>query len=304
MGRRVYFAAILGAMGTPWLIAVMGPTASGKTEFAETLADETGCQLINADAFQVYRWLDIGTGKSPRRAEYRMMDIIEPWEAFGAGDWIQRTVVHLHDLFENGKGAILVGGTLYYIRALLEQYADMHGPADPELRSKLSALELPELRTMLLSRDPAAADKVDLQNRIRVQRALERLDAPAISWTLPPFRTLKLSVDLQPELLRERIERRVDQMLSSGWLEEVAKLPERGVSRENPGMRAHGYRALWDVAFEGHELDVARAGVALEVAQYAKRQRTWLRKEPNVVKMPSQDEGNALAAAKAMILGV
>lgn len=290
-------------MAAPWLIAVVGPTASGKTDFAEALADVTGFQLINADAFQAYRWLDIGTGKSARRGEYLLMDILEPKESFGAGDWIQRTLPELERLFDEGRGAIVVGGTLLYVRALFEEYRDMHGPPHPELRARLNALELGDLQREAVERLPDGARGVDLRNRVRVQRALEKLDVPVVEWRLPGFRTLKLALDIEPDRLRERISKRVDVMLANGWLDEVASLSAKGVSKHDPGMRAHGYRALWEVAFEGEELEPVRDGIASEVAQYAKRQRTWLTKEPNVVKMPSQDEGQALAAAKALIFG-
>lgn len=288
----------------PCLVAVMGPTASGKTAFAEALSDETGFQLINADAFQVYRWLDIGTGKSARRREYLMMDLAEPREQFGAGQWLQQTSLHLAKLFEEERGAIIVGGTLYYVRALFEGYTDMRGAPPEKRRVELDLLSREELLEILHNREPEALVGLDTMNRVRVQRAVERTEALPISWETPAFRKVKLILDADPDTLRTRITQRVDDMMAEGWLDEVSSLPRHGVEREDPGMRAHGYRALWDVVFRGSNRDEARVGIASEVAQYAKRQRTWLRKEPNGVKMPSQDEGNALAAAKAMILGV
>lgn len=302
--RRVSGAQLAIDPQIPPLIAVMGPTASGKTSFAEALADQTGCQLINADAFQVYRGLDIGTAKSERRSDYLLMDLIEPTEDFGVGAWIRHAVAALEELARAGRGAIVVGGTLYYIRALFEEYADLREPPDPELRLALNRRTTEELNEELRARDPEAAATVDPANRVRVQRALERLESVPLRFTLPPFRKLKLGLDPDPAGLRDRIGLRVHRMVAEGWRQEVEELMVQGVPREAPGMRAHGYRAFWDVAAGASTLDEILPGIAVEVAQYAKRQRTWMRAEPNLVKMPNQDEGKALASALALLSGV
>lgn len=283
---------------SPTLVAIMGPTASGKTFLAESLADRLGWQLINADAFQVYRGLDIGTAKSPRRAEYALMDILEPHEPFGAGAWIERCVGVLNVLYREGRSAILVGGTLYYVRALMEGYTELYGPPDPELRAELNQRTLPDLLAELDQRAPSA--NVDRNNRVRVQRALEKLAASPQTFTLPPFRKVKLGLERTGP---ERILQRVEEMVESGWLDEVISLREHGVRRDDPGMRAHGYRAMWDVVEGRLDLPSAISQTAIEVNQYAKRQRTWLRREPNLVKLPTQDEGSALATALTLLQG-
>lgn len=281
----------------------MGPTASGKTALAEALADETGLQLVNADAFQVYRGMDIGTAKSSRRDDYLMMDLLEPWESFGAGEWILRIARELTELHENGRGAIVVGGTLYYIRALFEGYRDLKGPPDPALRASLDSRDLADLLGELEARDPATAANVDRSNRVRVQRALERLDAEPISWSIPTFRKVKIGLDTSSLLLRQRIVERVSMQIAEGWVDEIGALAQHGVRREDPGMRAHGYRALWDVFHDGANLNQAAKQIVIEVSQYAKRQRTWLRAEPELATMPSEDEGSALATALALLGG-
>lgn len=283
---------------SPTLVAIMGPTASGKTGLAEALADHLGWQLINADAFQVYRGLDIGTAKSPRKGEYALIDILEPQEPFGAGAWIERCVSVLDTLYREGRSAILVGGTLYYVRALMEGYTELYGPPDPELRAELNQRTLPDLLAELDRRAPNA--NVDRNNRVRVQRALEKLAASPQTFTLPHFRKVKLGLERTGP---ERILQRVEDMVKSGWLDEVISLRERGVSRDDPGMRAHGYRAMWDVVEGRLPLASAIVQTAIEVNQYAKRQRTWLRREPNLVKLPSQDERSALATALAFLQG-
>ncbi len=282
----------------------MGPTASGKTALAEAIADETRLQLINADAFQVYRGMDVGTAKSHRQADYLLMNLLEPWESFGAGEWIVRVATELAALHGKGRGAIVVGGTLYYIRALFEGYRDLKGPPDAAVRASLDTRTLADLLDELERRDPSAALAVDRRNRVRVQRALERLDAEPIEWSIPPFRKVKIGLDVKPDVLKRRIAERVPEQIAEGWLDEVRALALHGVQREDPGMRAHGYRALWDVVHDGADLGRAVEGVVQEVTHYAKRQRTWLRAEPELATIPCEDGGSALATALDLLGGL
>lgn len=279
----------------------MGPTASGKTALAEVLARELGLPLINADAFQVYRGLDIGTAKPEDRSNYHLLDLIEPWEPFGAGAWIRACVELLPQLFQEYRGAIVVGGTGYYIRALFEGYQDLAEAPVPGQREALLERSLESLVAELKERDPEAARRVDLNNRVRVQRAVERIDLPRLSWNLPQCRKVKIARLPDLEANRQRIAGRVAEMVEAGWLNEIRNLSARGVEREHPGMRAHGYRAMWDVIHGLQSLDDAIAATQVEVSQYAKRQRTWLRAEPNVDVITELDEGKALAQALELL---
>ncbi|MBZ0212587.1 MAG: (d)CMP kinase, partial [Nitrospirae bacterium] len=129
----------------PLLIAVMGPTGSGKSDLAEALADRLGARLINSDAFQVYRGMDIGTGKSPRKAEYDLMDILDPSEPYGVGRFVEDASRAATVAFDFGRAAILVGGTGLYARALTEGYADLAPAPDPDLRARLAQTPLAAL---------------------------------------------------------------------------------------------------------------------------------------------------------------
>lgn len=275
----------------------MGPTASGKSDLAEAMASELRFPLINADAFQVYRGLDIGTAKPTDRHNYHLLDIVDPWEEFGVGEWIRRVSDVLPQLFAEAGGAIVVGGSGYYIRALFEGYRDLADAPDPRRREELNRQSLEVLVAELQARDPSAAARVDLQNRVRVQRAVERLDLPTLDWSIPDCRKVKLARLPELERNRTRIFRRVEAMVELGWLDEIRGLILSGVQREHPGMRAHGYRAMWDVVHGERSLSEAIEATQVEVAQYAKRQRTWLRAEPNLITISAEDEGEALATA-------
>jgi tRNA dimethylallyltransferase len=209
----------------------------------------------------------------------------------------------LEKLFAEGRSAILVGGTGFYIRALVEQFTDLLPAPDPELRAYLNNMldhmGLQHLVDKLKEVNEAAAAKVDLNNPIRVTRALEKAldDRPPIKFQLPPFEVHKLGIVPSAEESNRRIEARTDQMILSGWIQEVIRLESQGVQYDDPAMRAIGYRELWEfIATLGVEeaqklatedtasdqLSLLKSRITLETVQYAKRQRTWLRSEPRL----------------------
>lgn len=270
-------------MGTgPKLIGLMGPTGSGKSTLAEALAERLDAQLINADAFQVYRGFDIGTNKSPSRDCYALIDIKSPDESYGVGEFVLDATEVLQECWERGRNAIVVGGTGLYVRALFEEYQDLLPSPTRELRAELSQLSLTELLSQLDKKEPG--HHVDRANRSRVQRALEKLLSPQtpIAFELPPFARIKLGLDVEPEILNPALELRTRHLLSSGWIEEVQTLLTNGVSEESAAFRAIGYseisRYLGDV-FDFEELVVQ---IQTQTRQYAKRQRAWMRSEPHL----------------------
>lgn len=282
------------ASSRPKLVAVMGPTASGKTEVAERLASLIGAQLINADAFQVYRGMDIGTAKPEAKERYLLLDLKEPREAFGAGEWVRLACDNLRRLWSEGRSAVVVGGTGFYIRALFERYEDMQGPPPGELRAELMAREkhegLRSLAAELARIEPGAAARVDPNNPVRVRRALERAlhrggNEPV---ELPPFDELKIGLDHAVPDLDARIEARTSALIEAGWIAEVRALLADGVPRNAPGMRAIGYSPLASYIGGDISLDDAIAQIVLATRQYAKRQRTWMRSEPRLFRLPRQ----------------
>ncbi len=265
----------------------MGPTAAGKTLVAEAIAARLGGVLINADAFQVYRGFDIGTAKPSARQNYRLLDILEPFEPFSVGQWVRLAVDELQVLHARRTPAVVVGGSGLYARALFEGYTDLAPPADPGLRSALEARVATEgLQDLVRELEwvaPDVASRIDLRNPVRVRRALERALTPFApsAVELPPFRKLKLALWPEQASHEAWIESRIEWMFRMGWLDEVEGLIAGGLTREMPASRAIGYRTLMDVAHGVMSIEGTASKIATETRQYAKRQRTWLRTEPN-----------------------
>lgn len=294
-------------MRVPWLLGVMGPTASGKTFLAEHLADVTGARLINSDAFQVYRGFDIGTAKSDRRDLYHLLDIKAPNEGYGVGEFMVDALALLQAAWEEGRPIIVVGGTGLYMRALFEEYSDLQASPPAELRLDLERREKEEGLASLVAELRALRPDLELdwKNPVRVRRALERTLAPAPvrSAALPPFKKLKVALDPETNWLNEKIDDRYHRMIEEGWLQEVQKLTAQGVLESAPAMRAIGYLALRRVAMGETTLEETGPGIRAQMRQYAKRQRTWLRSEPHLLRLPSEiSSADGLSANQDIIL--
>lgn len=277
----------------PRLIAIMGPTGSGKSLLAEKLGSSLDAMLISADAFHVYRGLDIGTNKPASKSRYQLLDIIEPTDGFGLGAWIKLALPLLDQAFERGQNVILVGGTGLYIRALMEEYKELHDLPEPALREKIMRWEAEEGLKGLIKRlneiDPEALGKLDQVSSLRVRRALEhRLgNQEVIQFQLPPFRKYKFGTVCTAEEFHLQLQQRLDAMLASGWIDEVKGLLSAEVPPDAPGFRAIGYHSIIKHLNGEITSERLRAEIFLLTKQYAKRQRTWLRSEPGLLSIPS-----------------
>lgn len=271
----------------PYLVAVMGPTASGKSALAESLASELDALLLNADAFQVYRGLDIGTSKPAGRAAYRLLDLVDPTDEYSVGQWVSDAIAELEPAWERGQDVVVVGGTGLAIRALFEGYSAMV-PPDPALRAEILEWEqkagLPALASHLSQVAPEIAARTDLRNPMRVRRALEKLRtlAQVRPVRVPPFLQVKTGLNPDVHALNASIGVRVRAMMEAGWGDEVRTLMGTGITMQAPGLRAIGYRALWEaIEIRGKTEDVIES-IIKDTQRYAKRQRTWLRSEPRL----------------------
>lgn len=292
----------MGIDRRPLAIALMGPTASGKTATAIALAQQHGGEIVSIDSALVYRGLDIGSAKpdAGERAAvpHHLLDICDPWQAFSAAEFATAARRAIDDIVSRGKLPILAGGTGLYFRALLQGLSPMP-PADAAMRAQLAAEAAergwPALHAALAQVDPEAARRIHATDPQRIQRALEvhRLTGRPISqWQKLPgegrarIRTLKLV--LAPgarSVLHERIAQRFDAMLGQGFLDEVRglradpRIEAVAAPLDLPALRAVGYRQAWE-HLEGRT-DAAgfRDAAIFATRQLAKRQLTWLRGE-------------------------
>lgn len=289
----------------PLAIAIMGPTASGKTAFALDVAARVGGEIVSVDSALVYRGLDIGAAKptpaEQARVPHHLLDVRDPWQAYSAAEFADDARRALDDIAARGRLPILAGGTGLYFQALLEGLAAMPA-ADAGVRADITAQAQscgwPALHAELAKVDPVAAARIHATDPQRIQRALEvyRLTGRPISdlqndarGARLPFRVLKLVLaPADRAVLHARIARRFDLMLDAGFLDEVRRLRALpgmqavAAPLDLPAVRAVGYRQAWEfLDGQGTAADFRERAIAA-TRQLAKRQLTWLRGERDV----------------------
>jgi tRNA dimethylallyltransferase len=281
----------------PPVIALAGPTASGKTAAALAIARELPAEIVSVDSALVYRGLDIGTAK-PTAAEraqvpHHLVDIREPTQAYSAAEFAADARALVDAVRARGRAVLLVGGTMLYFKALFEGLATMP-PADARLRAALEQEAArngwPALHAELARVDPATAARLAPNDAQRIQRALEvfRLTGQPLSQLHAAARGAGWRPDLflslepaQRSWLHERIAQRFDAMLAAGFVDEVKALRARGdLTAELPSMRCVGYRQAWEALDGAAPLAELRERGIFATRQLAKRQLTWLRGMP------------------------
>ncbi len=286
----------MDAADKPPLLAIVGPTASGKSDLALQLALRHQGEIISADSVQIYRYFDIGSGK-PSAAElasvpHHLIGAIEPTEEMDASLFAERALKAIEDVRSRGHLPIICGGTFLWVRALIYGLAPAP-PKDDELRQRHRQLVEAEgraaLHLKLKAVDPASFERLEPNDFVRVSRALEvyELTGTPLSefqaqhgFREPRFRVHFLGVQHTPEALTERIRQRAAKMLERGWLTEVRQLAERGF-RETRPMASVGYRQVLEFIDAGRAEDEALLDEVTRVTRiFARRQRTWLRDEP------------------------
>ncbi len=278
----------------PLLICLMGPTASGKTDLAIALAQRCNCELISVDSALVYRGLDIGSAKPDY--PHHLVDIRDPAQPYSVAEFCDDARAAILDILARGRVPLLVGGTMLYFKALLEGIADMPA-ADPDIRRYLEGEARdkgwPHLHRMLEEVDPELAAGIHPNHSQRIGRALEVYLATGVTMSewrrrqaargggllTDAYQVRQLAIcPAERAWLHARIERRVDQMLEAGLVDEVRGLYQRGdLNLDLPAMRAVGYRQVWGHVRGEYDLARARELVIQATRQLAKRQLTWLR---------------------------
>jgi len=301
----------------PRVIVVCGPTGIGKTRTAIHLAERFHGEIIGADSMQIYRWMDIGTAK-PTPAEqacvrHHMVDIVDPDTPYDAARYARDAGNVIRELLDRGVVPIVAGGTGLYIKALIYGLFDSR-PPDPDIRRSLEDLADAQgpsyLHTQLAACDPQAAAGIHVNDRFRIIRALETYQATGrpISdhqrqhrFAQPRFATAKVGLIMPREDIYARIDRRVDQMVAEGLLEEVRGLLARGYRPELKSMQSIGYRHMADHLNKGVDWEETLRLLKRDTRRYAKRQLTWFRADPEMVWIAPSQIGSLQSAIESFL---
>jgi tRNA dimethylallyltransferase len=277
------------------VVAVVGPTATGKTALAVEIAHWLNTEIISADSQLLYRELTIGTAKPTpeerRGISHYMIDVAAPDEVYSAATYQTQALAHLEGLWQEGKIPVVAGGTGFYIRALLQADFIPEVPPNPAFRQAMADLAVHEppgfLHRRLTELDPERAQALHPNDRVRIIRALEIIEATGQP---VPNHSRNKTLDIQwvgltyedRDLLRNRIDRRIDAMMAEGWLDEVCDLVKRYGPEAHALGVAHGYPELVSVVLGQRSLADALEQIRINIHQYARRQMTWFRRNPDI----------------------
>ncbi|MTD53562.1 tRNA (adenosine(37)-N6)-dimethylallyltransferase MiaA [Amycolatopsis pithecellobii] len=277
-------------------IAVVGPTATGKSDLAVTLAIELGGEVVNADAMQLYRGMDIGTAKMTvaerRGIPHHLLDVLDVTEAASVAAYQRDARAVIERLRTEGKVPILVGGSGLYVQAVLD---DLRFPGtDPAVRTRLEA-EAAEagaavMHERLARLDPAAASVILPSNTRRIVRALEVIELTGEPFSAnmpkpgpPRYETVLIGIDREPEELDKRVDLRVERMFAAGLVDEVRALAERGLREGKTASRALGYQQVLAELDGAGDFAAAAAATKQATRRFVRRQRSWFRRDARIV---------------------
>lgn len=308
----------------PKIIAVVGPTASGKSAVGLALARAFDGEVVAVDSRTIYRDMDIGTakpvgervlggdlrqmaGEKPLMVEgvpHWGIDIVDPDEVFSVAEYQAYADQKIHEILERGRLPILVGGTGLYIRALLDRPNFTEVPPNESLRVELATLSNTELMAEIAERDPDTAATIDEDNRRRLERAIEILRATGKTlaetqkFDKPRYDALQIGIEIDREVLYARIDERVDTMIASGLVDEVRELRNR-YGNNATAMTGIGYRQISEFLDGKTKLKDAVTRIKFDTHHYAKRQETWFKRDERIVWVRNAKE--AIEAAQKFL---
>ncbi len=274
------------------LVVILGTNASGKSELGIRLATHFGGEIVSADSRQVYRGLDLGTGKiTPAQAalvKHHLIDVADLSEYYSLAQYQRAAYSAIDSICSAGKMPFLVGGTGLYVSAIVDGYQLVDVPPNDALRAELELLPLPQLVERLEQSDPGAANHIDQSNRRRLIRAIEIAAAgqghSAAHTKVPRYNCLQLGLTWPREILVERIEKRLRERLTNGMIDEVAGLRSRGVSDLRLDKLGLEYRYI--ARYLRGELPIVeelRTQLGIAIRQFAKEQLTWFKRDSRII---------------------
>lgn len=289
------------------LIVILGPTASGKTSMAVKLAYKFGGEIVSADSRQVYKGMDIGTGKDleeykikGKRISHHLIDVVKPKTIFSLAKYQKLAYKAINDIIERGKTPFLVGGTGLYIQAIVDGYILSSAKPDLKLRKKLAELPLKKILTKLKKVDPKTYKIIDKKNRRRVERALEicLLTGLPVSKqrkkAKPHYEILMLGIYPSKDILYKKIEKRLKERLNQGMIKEVKELHERGLSWKRLEEFGLEYRWISRYLQKKVKYDEMIEGLNKDIKNFAKRQMTWFKRDKRIKWIKNYSEAEKL----------
>jgi len=287
------------------VLALVGPTATGKTALSFGLAERLPVEVVSADSRMVYRWMNIGTAKPSAeeraRVPHHLVDVADPDEHYSLALYQQQALAAIQRIHRRGRLPVLVGGTGLYIRAVCDGLQIPAVPPDPAYRAALEARAARDgwqaLQADLAAVDPESAARIEARNVRRVIRALEVHHATGVPFSAwqrrrpVPFETLFIGLDLPRDLLYERINRRVEEQIDAGLIQEVRGLVERGYDSSYPSMTGFGYRELARLLGGKLNRETAIDQYKQATRRYARRQLTWFRPDERITWLDARTAG-------------
>jgi len=271
------------------IIAIVGPTASGKSDLAVELAKKFKGEVVSADSRQVYKGLDIGTGKITKKemrgVPHHLLDVVSPKKVFTAAEYKVQAEQAIEKILAKGKVPIICGGTGFYIQALVDNILYPEVPPNPELRKELSTKTDKELFLILMQLDARRAAKIDLKNPRRLVRAIEIAQAlgqvpePVSN---PQYESLQIGIDIDNKTLEEKIKKRLIMRINKGMIKEAEKLHKQGVTWKRMEELGLEYRYLARFLQKKISKDEMIEQLTTKIIQYAKRQKTWFKKDTRI----------------------
>lgn len=270
----------------PIVLVILGTTASGKSDLAVELARKWNGEVISADSRQVYRGLNIGTGKITKRemrgVPHHLLDVASPKKVFTVADFKKMADAKVTEIIARGKLPIIAGGTGFYIEAVTQNKVLPQVEPDLKLRNKLAKKDVNDLFKMLVKLDPRRAEDIknknEINNKLRLIRAIEIAKylgkVPEITEGSPLYSFIKIGILVPDKVLEKRIGARVRKMFRQGLLKEIQKLKKSGVSKKR----------LAELGFEYN--NPTRESVISESIKYSKRQKTWFKRDPEITWLP------------------
>ncbi len=272
------------------IVVILGPTATGKSDLAVQIAKKYNGEIVSADSRQVYKGLDIGSGKitskEMRRVKHYLLDVVSPKKTYSVVDWQKEANKKIKDILERKKLPIICGGTGFYIQSIVDNFVLPPVKINQKLRKELENKNLDELLKILKKLDKERFEEIDQKNKVRVIRAIEIATAlgkvPKIKKDQTPYQILQIGLTLSKENLEQKIQERLLKRIKKGMIKEGEKLHKAGLSWKK--MRSFGleYKYLADFLTGKMDKNKMIEDLTKEIIQYSKRQMTWFKRDKNI----------------------